>query len=313
MAQRDGYGSEHGVLNIYVTAAEAGIDKIHFADSAEKRLRVLTTSIYDAVDALEDLVEDEEFLQAEHKKNQKADAALEDRPFGKAQYPYILKVLAVYNTQTPLPPSVCYRMKRLVNKMLTWKPSEDVAQLLQKFLDGDRKDCVELGNKFVESLGHISKDPVKMSNWNWTTGKLNDAEDQVPEWDLDPDDFSKKLVIHMLLNYKDEPYPKLREAYLNLLFELVDQKVASFLDAHARPKKIHSDDVVLDPLASFALQEQALQRNITFKGGTIWLSKASFDKFVDDIVTKIPKSKEHLDKIKQLIEEGKKEMEDVQE
>ena len=311
---KPGYLSEHGVLNIYVTAAEAGANPKHFADSAKDRLHVLTTSIYDAVDALEDFVKDEEGHQAEHKKNQQKDATIPDRPFGNpVQYAYISKVLAVYNKQTPLPPSVCYRMNRLVNKMLTWKPfDDDVTQLLQTFVKGNRKDCVKLGNEFVEFLGHISKDPVKMSDWNWTTGKLNDAEDQVPELTLDPKEFSKKLVIHMLLNYKDEPYPELRKAFLDLLFELVDQKVASFLDAHARPKKIHLDDVVLDPLASFALQEQATKRKINFKEGTIWLSKANFDKFVDDIVTKITKSKEHFDKIKKLIEKGDAEMEGVQ-
>jgi hypothetical protein len=165
---------------------------------------------------------------------------------------------------------------------------------------------VELGNKFVEFLGHISKDPVKMSDWKWTTGKLNDAGDQNPGSD-DPGHFSKILVTEMLLNYKNEPYPKLKRAYLDLLLVLVDNHVAHFLNARGRRKQIHADDVVLDPLVSQELQKQAALLKITFTGGPIWLSKASFDKFVDDIVTKITGTEASIEFIKQIISMGEAE------
>lgn len=90
-----GYGPQHGVFDITVSAAAAGLTQEEFPRVT--RWEELITDVYSAMDVLEKLY----------------DVYTESDNFPVDYHRMVTTSIHVYNTVTDLPPSVCFRMNRL--------------------------------------------------------------------------------------------------------------------------------------------------------------------------------------------------------
>lgn len=171
------YGGEQGVLNIYLTPEEAGIPNLFkkgndWAAVDTSQYKTLKSSVYEAMDALEDIIKQEENIPS-----------LNLSTYQLTDHSNVIeRALRMYAHVKTLPPSICYRMKAALKKLEALSEKgigirKDLRSLLDEFYqfhnDPDNARNLYCETQTAEFMQFLppTTNKTELKNWNWYTGE----------------------------------------------------------------------------------------------------------------------------------------------